>query len=364
MGAFENLGRVLGEYQRGYRILAAFSPTGRADALAKSLLGRRRSLLGNELCLYARRLGRLEDAREIMQTVATWPEVSANPEDRCGFYKNRSDVTFRLGYLAEALRLADAAVEIATRELNQTEQYGAFACRARVAHATASGKASRTKIDREAIGLLADRLHARRLIDLGELTSARAVCGSELEHCQAAGDNIGEASGHVLLARIDVLEGKDPAPHLDRVRAWTVRTGDMELIIEARLISARYLLAQGDLQNALCEAEAGLLHAVSCGYRLLRIELLIAIARIRLTWPDPAKAVQSAREALDLAAVSECGYLWGEADAAQVWGEAYLANHEPMLAQRALRRALEARVRVQHPDISQTRQWLARARGG
>ena len=99
------------------------------------------------------------------------------------------------------------------------------------------------------------------------------------------------------------------------------------------------------------------MHVVSCGYGLLRIELLVAVARIRLAWPDPPKAIQAAREALDLAADPDCQYAWGEADAAQVWGEAYFANHEPTLAKRAFTRALEVRKRIEHPGVSETERW-------
>jgi hypothetical protein len=134
----------------------------------------------------------------------------------------------------------------------------------------------------------------------------------------------------------------------------------MEWIIEAHLLSARHLLATGDLQGALGEAESGLLHAVACGFGLLRIELLVAMARIWLAWPDPPKAIQAAREALDLAAHPDCQYAWGEADAGQAWGEAYLANHEPTLARRAFTRALEVRKRIEHPDVAETERWLAR----
>src|SRR5439155_9860023 len=138
----------------------------------------------------------------------------------------------------------------------------------------------------------------------------------------------------------ELAEGRDPTAHLDEVRAWTSRTGEMEWIIEAHLLAARHLLARGDAQAALGEAETGLLHAAACGYGLLRIELLVALARIRLLWPDPPRAIQAAREALDLAAHPDCGYAWGEADAAQVWGEAYFANREFDLARRAFTRAL------------------------
>jgi hypothetical protein len=163
---------------------------------------------------------------------------------------------------------------------------------------------------------------------------------------------------HALLARIDLAEDLDATPHLDEIRAWTARTGEMERIIEAHLLTARHLLTRGDTQGALGEAETGLLHAVACGYGLLRIELLVALARIHLAWPDPAKAIQSAREALDLATHPNCQYAWGEADAAQVWGEAYFANHEPALARRAITQALAVRTRIEHPGVADTERWL------
>jgi tetratricopeptide (TPR) repeat protein len=163
-----------------------------------------------------------------------------------------------------------------------------------------------------------------------------------------------------LLARIALADGGDPTHHLDAIRAWTSRTGDMESTIEAHLLAARHLLARGDTQAALGEAETGLLHAVACGYGLLRIELLVVLARIRLAWPDPPKAIQASREALDLAAHPDCGYAWSEADAAQAWGEAYFANGELALAQRAFTRALEVRRRIEHPGASETERWLAR----
>jgi hypothetical protein len=58
------------------------------------------------------------------------------------------------------------------------------------------------------------------------------------------------------------------------------------------------------------------------------------------------------REALDLAAHSDCQY---------AWGEAYLANHEPTFAKRAFARALAVRKRIEHPGIAETKRWLARA---
>jgi hypothetical protein len=86
--------------------------------------------------------------------------------------------------------------------------------------------------------------------------------------------------------------------------------------------------------------------------------LLVAPARLRLVWPEPPPSHPVAREALDLATASECQYAWGEADAAQVWGEAYFANHEPALAHRAFTQALAVRRRIEHPGVAETEKWL------
>ncbi|HEY6891170.1 MAG TPA: hypothetical protein VI300_25420, partial [Solirubrobacter sp.] len=202
--------------------------------------------------------------------------------------------------------------------------------------------------------------HVRHRLDLRELVDARAIANHGADAARTYGWIDSLPRLNAVLARIDLAEAADPAPHVDEIREWTSRTGDMELIVEAHLLAARRQLAAGDLQAALGEVESGLLHAVACGFGLLRIELLIALARIRLAWPDPPAAIQAAREALDLAADPECQYAWGEADAAQAWGEAYFSNHEFDLARRAFERALEVRRRIEHPGVAETGTWLDR----
>ena len=197
-------------------------------------------------------------------------------------------------------------------------------------------------------------------MDLGELRAARALLrDSGWTVYRGNSTDLTVALYDVLLARYHLAEGNDPTSHLESLRTWSSRTGDMDCAIEAHLLSARYFLATWDLQAAVSEAETGLLHAVSCGYQLLRIELLVVLAQVHLAWPDPSKAIQAAGEALDLATHPGCQYAWGEADAAQVWGEAYFANHERSLAQRAFTQALAVRKRIEHPGVAETERWLA-----
>ncbi len=366
LGAYEHLGWVLGEYERGYRILAAFSATGSPADLGVTMAPLQRSLLATHLSLFAMNLGRLEEARAIRRLDDRWKTSLAEPKETSIGLQNSSEVAFDLGRLAEARGLATEAKNEAETASDDTVTKNSLAYRASAAHALGDVAAARadfaaaTEPEGEALYSLSGAQHARHHLDLGDLDAARALADHGLAKAYRHGWNDEIPWFAALLARIDLAEGRDPTPHLDAIRAWTSRTGDMEYIIEAHLLAARYLLTRGDIQSALGEAETGLLHAVACGFGLLRIELLVALARIRLAWPDPPRAIQAAREALDLAAHPDCGYAWGEADAAQAWGEAYFANGELALARRAFTRALDVRRRIEHPGASETERWLAR----
>jgi tetratricopeptide (TPR) repeat protein len=363
VGSFAHLGLVLGEHQRGYRILIAFSSTGRPEDIGPTLSLEDRAELSNDLSLYALRLGRIEEAWTLRQIDDRWRQMLSYDVSASTGLQNSVEVAYTRGKLAEAYQLACAALEKAEVASDLKNRKYSHAFRGIAAHARGDVASARADFDAatvlEGTPLISLRgaYHTRHLVDIGELAAARKLCDYGLG--VASMHALRRIWFHSLLARIDLAEGRDPTPLLDKIRGWTTRTNEMEYIIEAHLLTARHLLAIGDPQGALGEAEAGLLHAVSCGYELLRIELQVTLARIRLAWPDPPRAIQAAREALDLASDPECGYAWGEADAAQAWGEAYFANHEPTLAQRAFARALEVRRRIEHPGVAETERWLA-----
>ena len=366
LGSYRHLGWVLGEYERGYRILAAFSATGRPEDLGVTMALRERAALANTLSLFARNLGRLAEARAIHRLNDGWMKSLAEPKQTSIALQNSSWVAFDLCRLAESGGLAGEAVNEAETARDDQEKKSSLADRAIAAHALGDVAAARadfadaTELEGQPLYSLRGSRHARHRLDLGDLAAALALADHGLATANRLFWNYELPRFDALLARIALAEGGDPTPHLDGIRAWTSRTGDMEHIVEAHLLTARHLLARGDTQGALGEAETGLLHAVACGFGLLRIELLVALARIRLAWPDPPKAIQAAREALDLAAHPDCGYAWGEADAAQAWGEAFFANSELALAQRAFTRALEVRRRIEHPGALETERWLVR----
>ncbi|MFM7641924.1 MAG: hypothetical protein ACKO45_10295, partial [Cyanobium sp.] len=325
-----------------------------------------RSLLVNDLALFAGRLGRLAQAQALRQLDNSWKTTLAEPYRMAIGLINSSEVALDMGRLAEAHGFADQAwreAEAAQNDLARIIALGFRACAAHARGEVAAAEAdfaAATQLEGGPLVSLEGAQHTRHHLDLGNLPAARALVDHNLARAQKYNWNFEIPGIQALLARLALAEGRDPTAQLEAIRAWSTRTGEMKWIITAHLLAAQHSLATGDNQAALAEAELGLLHAESCGYGLLRIELLIALARLRLAWPDPPAAIQAARQALDLSAAPECGYAWGEADAAQAWGEAYVANGEPALAQRAFSRALAVRQRIRHPGTTKTERWLAR----
>jgi hypothetical protein len=359
MGGPQYLMEQLGEYQRGYRILASFSPTGLPQDLGRTLPPSRRGQLATDVASFAFRLGRQKEVRKITHYLRTRTKYFRGSIDGLLF---ASVLAFDMGRLVES----QASIAEALAGAKDEQIFDCMSLLGAVCHALGDITGARQHFSRISIAAKGKpasfhaRFAGRHHIDLGELATARRIVEHGVKVAWRLESNHERAPFTILLARIELAEGKDPTGHLDDVRTWTSRTGEMPLIVEAHLLAAKSFLAAGQPEAALGEAETGLLHAVSCEYELDRIDLLVALARIRLAWPDPPKAIQAAREALDLATHPDCQYAWGEADAAQVWGEAYFANHEPELAHRAFTQAFAVRKRIEHPGVAETEKWLAR----
>jgi tetratricopeptide (TPR) repeat protein len=359
---------VLGEYERGYRILSGFQASIQAADWDPPLIMWGQVELVNDLALFSDKLGRLAEARSLRKLEKVWRSYIFNPTTSAICFANSSQVSFAMGLLVEAYRLANQAVKEYQDAKTITRRKAAlipFAYRAIISHcqgdlnASEADFAAATQLEGEILYSLRGSKHARHCLDLGDHVRSRALVDHGLGLATQYHWNDEIPLFHALLARLALAEGSEPTVHLDVIRTWTSRSGDMEWIITAHLLTAQHALAMGDLQAALSEAELGLLHAETCGYGLLRIELLIVLAHICQAWPDPHAAIQAARQALDLATAPECGYAWGEADAYQALGEAYHANGEMEVAQSAFFRALGVRQRIRHPGVKETEKWLA-----
>lgn len=368
LGNEDHLGKSLGEDTRGVRILAAFSSSGRPEDVAPTLALHDRARLLNNWALHLESLGQLERAADFYAICEQWlRQLGGSPTSLSIYLQNRSATAFRRGRLPEARDHAGNALAQAKVADDEPERWSCYAFHTIALHAL--GALAGARVDFEALRPFLElpanvgmtvRL-ARHLLDIGALDAARRQTEAHLDRSRRRGVSTHVARCHALLARVALQQSlEDTAPHLDALRGWTAHSGEMELVIEGHWIAADLARRRGDLQGARDEALTGLNHAAACGYGLLRIELLVVLSRIYLAWPDARIALQRARHALDLATAPECAYAWGEADAAQLCGEAHLALGEPEQARRRFEQALAVRERIEHPGVAEARASLAR----
>lgn len=368
LGGYDHLAGRLGEFARGYRIALGFlPPSGDAGAFGAGLTARWQSIGLTTLSLMANHLGRLREAAELRREDDVRSRLLGDPKDTCIGLLNTCAVANDLGLLHEALDAAREATAEAERSTEKLERESALTCRAFMQHQLGHVAASREDFaaatelaDAEMLYTLRGQWLARHRLDLGDIAAGRAIADAGMRIAQHEAWSREVPGWHALYARMALAEGQDATLHIDAIRAWTARTGDMQAILEAHNLAARAAFARGDLAAAHAEAEDGLRQARLCRYGLHVIELLITLSAIDLAWPDPARALASAREALDLATAPDCQYAWGEADAAHAWGLAFEALGEREHAQRAFTQALAVRERIEHPQAEATRAALAR----
>jgi hypothetical protein len=233
----------------------------------------------------------------------------------------------------------------------------------------------------------------------GELARARAVAASDLK-------NFGNGTTHVpeqvrtrlVLAEIERREGhaEMALAALEGEAPWIFRSGSVEHLGLYHLIRSRVLTDQGQYEAANSESREGMLLTRQCGLGLAHVDFLnlrsrIALARTR-SIPDQSAperetfleaAARSALGALngirtedgapasrpdmplgDLIAFGalhpECQYAWGAADAIALLGEILADQRQPDLPRDALRRASDLQSTLQHPDLARTEELLSR----
>jgi tetratricopeptide (TPR) repeat protein len=368
LGSYIHLGHRLGEYSRGYRILRGFlPPSGDPNGFGAGLEEQSQSAGLNALGLMAKHLGRLSEAADIRRVDDARDRVRDEPRAIAIGLRNSCNLALDLGLLGKALSSAGKALAAAERAQDDVQRKYSLGLRAAMQHQLGDIEAARDDFaaataleDAPTLYALRGRSHARHYLDLGDIAACRAITEAGLRIAEIQKMNFEFAAWHALFAGIALAEGHDISRHIEKIRAWTARTGAMEWILEAHCLAARAALTRGDLYGARAEADDGLRQARLCGYRLRQIELLVTLSAIELAWPDAGRALGTAREALDLATAPECKYAWGEADAAHAWGLAFEALGQREHAQRAFAQALAVRERIEHPQTDITRAALTR----
>ena len=364
IGGWTNLGRRLGDYNRCARILAAFAPTGQPEGAALSLDEQERSALINHWALFATYLGDLDLA---VRCIALSIEIDIRTKDAVSA-SNNFQHHGALNVLLGRVPVARGKVAEALQWAGHNSQWTANHAYLAFSHALAGEVSEALDHFAEATRMEGEPLYGMRGICLaefrwwlGDIEGALAQCLVNLAICDHYEWRRIAARLHTLLGQLTLpADPADAQRYLALARDWVARTGDIEVLLRAHRLASDIALQGRDLTAAVAEAEEGLRQADACRFGLYAIDLHLALARAHLERLDPRAALAQARQALDLAAAPDCGYAWGEADAAHLAGVAHLRLNEPELARRRLLRAVELRERIRHPRLDDSRAALAR----
>jgi len=348
LGDFDNLGKVIGENGRGLRILERFVPRDDFSLLGPYLSLRHRSLLANQLGLFARSLGDLARARRAFTHYQTLSASASDPGEESQSMLNLADVEMAAGCFRQALSCSESAASLAG-EVND-QQRSLYSLTNRSTALFALGDMSDAVADlQRATQMQGSPLYSFRGIVEAEVKFLRGDRAGALSQTQANREIVDSNNWNADLCRCNALLARlllpdDPAQatqYLQDARAFANRSGDVDLQLRCFHAACELHRHLGDLPQSIAEAEAGILLADTCGFGQFSIDLRLALAETYIAAGDSHKALQNARKALDLSEAPDCQYAWGKADGLHFCGVAHLRLGEHELARHRLTAALE-----------------------
>lgn len=372
MGGYYHLGRGVGDYARGWRITGSFVHTQTTDISTPGLSSNRARHVVGELGLFRGALGDLNMERLCTQAAIELSAPVDNQPDRVSVgYQNLSLVELNSGRLVAASLAASAALAAGISAHNNVEignsLTGVATCAGLRGDLCGARSALRELAEIEVESRLYSNLRiweAEYHLALGHVASSRGRTLSRLTIARAQGWGRDIALCHDVLGRCDLPQDPTAAQrHLDTLRSWAIRSGEIEMILRTHRLAASLALARQDPTSALAEADEGLAVADTLGYRLFAIDLRVVAGRAALALPDPSRSLPYARAALDAACDPDCDYAWGQADAGHLCGQAHFALDELPQARARLSVALDLRRRIEHPGAEETAALLVRAGG-
>jgi tetratricopeptide (TPR) repeat protein len=362
LGSYKHLGWVLGENSRGLRILEGFTSQGDFSGLERQLPPWDRSTLVSALGLFSKTLGDLARARRAFAYCQRVNADISNFKNESTSAQNLAEVELHAGHCRQARVQAEIAVSLATKANDSAGIRYSLALRAASRFALGDISAAAedfeqaTKLERPLYSVPAT-LEAQSKLLQGDRRGARNQTQANRELMAKNNYNDDVCRCNALLARL--LLPDDPAKandHLQDARAFTQRSGHVELQLGCFHAACELRLHLKDYQQAL--AEAGIRLADTCGFGKYSIDLRIGLAEILLASGDGHEALQNARDALDRSEQQDCEYAWGKADGLHFCGLAHLRLGEHELARQRLTAALELRKRLGHGRIEETRRAL------
>ena len=356
-GHYGNIGRCLGEPERGRRLCGYFLTANRESNLTGIV---QQSYLFNNAGLFCRDLGLLAEAREFYEKSVTLRRRSG--QAMALGLRNMAHINLLIGRLPAALEHADAALQEARSQSDKTLALALMSqatfLMGDTAFATSefSGKnADGWPTDASGRPMFYPALwKAWATYRIGRRDQARESLRGLLAATRRHGHALDEMRISLFLAETLIQEGDVSGARglLDSVDRWALNGGEKELLCWSALIRSRIELANvrrssppdpdaecKGLGNALAAADDGLRVAHECGYGIHHIHLRLVRAQIALHEGRASDAERDARVALEegvhrppetglpelLAATNpECQYAWGIAEAGHVLAESLL----------------------------------------
>lgn len=176
------------------------------------------------------------------------------------------------------------------------------------------------------------------------------------------GEATTSVSVDIELGFIALLEGDtvESQARLDSARDWWLISGDLSMFVESALLAARIARTKQDMAAAGAELDEAIMLALSNGWMIAAIELLLDRAEVHLELGQVQSATRRASEARGHSAVAECRYAWGIARASHILGEAYERRGDRQRAVHELEEAVEIRTRIADPRLQESIDALAR----
>ncbi|HYL72854.1 MAG TPA: DUF4062 domain-containing protein [Bryobacteraceae bacterium] len=365
LGNHRYLRWVLGENLRGLRIAERFVPHDDFSLIEPHLSPARRSMLLNDLGLFAENLGALDRARWAFahSRNVDWRSLDKGKESQS--LQNSADVELSAGNFRKALDRSELALSSAQAAEHENRFKISLAYRAVASFAL--GEIDSAKADFRSVTILEGEplLSLRGLREaecrfcLGDRLGSISQTQANLKFADSSAWNAIGCRCNALLARLLLPDdAAQAAQQLQEARGFANRSGLVELQLSCFQAACELHRHLGDLPKSITEAESGILLADTCGFGKYSIDLRIALAETYIAAGDAHKALQNARKALDLSEAPDCQYAWGKADGLHFCGIAHLRLGEHELARQRLTAALEIRERLGHGRIDETRRAL------
>jgi len=440
--------RKLGGFGLGWDILQAFTtevqPRNESERLGYEELGH----LANEKGHIAFALGRLRIAQQLFMESLHYFRKAKRSHDECIDLQNLAWLYLAQGYLPRALMAAEDSHGLAKEHSLGKEvlSRGLEACIEGLLGWTGMALSDfQSLLKYFAFDFLGVPItimgevgvwHALMLARLGGLEQAHVMLSANETACRRHHQYYTLARVYLALAQV-MFGITQNAPDEERYRQglevfkgalhWGLRSGDMEVLIWAQLISAKLGLAEGNLAKVWQALRDALVNARECGYGLYWIDLQVVKGQWELAcgrqlqagrelppeleiWTpqqwferaeasalralnghlknsdDPAPRPDLPEDQLAMlgACHPECGYAWGEGDALQLLAEARFKlaqriglggydskgrSYSKLLeeARQAAGEALALRERIQDPKAKETQDLLRKiqeAQGG